>query len=247
MLAKSMSEDSSVVVISMLGRAVLTVTLVAATLFVLLAPRSIGHSAMRVDWLVGAYSALTTAALEAPGAADVVVKPSAEETRYAVLAQSLAKRFNLVVSDTLDVVRIAHVQARQFGLDPLLVVAMIAVESRFNPLAESPMGAKGLMQIIPQFHLAKFSKFGGEQAIYDPEPNIHVGIRILKSYLLRTGDMTSALQSYAGAVADQSDAYTQKVMSEKQRLESALHQAQPQLRATTAHQSTVLAQDGQAL
>ena len=59
--------------------------------------------------------------------------------------------------------------------------------------------------------------------------------------------MTSALQSYAGAVADQSDAYTQKVMSEKQRLESALHQAQPQLRATTAHQSTVLAQDGQAL
>ena len=46
----------------------------------------------------------------------------------------------------------AYRAAREVGLDPLLVLAVISVESRFNPIAESVMGAKGLMQIIPKYH-----------------------------------------------------------------------------------------------
>ena len=81
----------------------------------------------------------------------------------------------------------------EVGLDPLLVLAVIAVESRFNPIAESGMGAKGLMQIIPRFHLDKLRAAGGEDAVFDPESNILVGARILQEYVYRTGTLDAGL------------------------------------------------------
>ena len=85
--------------------------------------------------------------------------------------------------------------AHEVGLDPLLVLAMIAVESSFNPEASSSMGAKGLMQIIPRFHLAKLEAYGGEDAVLDPESNIAAGTRILQEYVHRLGSLEAGLQT----------------------------------------------------
>jgi len=138
------------------------------------------------------------------------------------LVGHLTRRFQIAAEPTTRIVEAAYRTAAQVGLDPLLVLAVISVESRFNPIAESGMGAKGLMQIIPKYHLDKLKEVGGEDAVFDPESNIHVGARILQEYVHRTGTLEAGLQFYNGALRDNSAAYAQKVMAERSRLEQVL-------------------------
>lgn len=149
------------------------------------------------------------------------------EGRYRVLADFLARRYRISQDATLDLVSFAHAAGYQLGLDPLLIIAVIAVESRFNPIAESVAGAKGLMQVIPKYHAEKLEEFGGEQAVFDPRINILVGSRILKEYVRRTGDTITALQMYAGAADDLQGGYSTKVLSEKKRLQSVVNHSKP--------------------
>jgi len=86
----------------------------------------------------------------------------------------------------------------QVGLDPLRFSAVMAVESRFNPVAESLMGAKGLMQVIPRHHLDKLLEHGGKEAVLDPMINIALGARILKEYVRRTGSLEAVCSSITG-------------------------------------------------
>jgi len=146
----------------------------------------------------------------------------AEEARYRALSRFVAKRYLVSRDVAFDLVTVAHRAGHQLKLDPLLIIAVIAIESRFNPIAESPAGAKGLMQIIPRYHGDKLEEFGGEQAVFEPEANIHVGARILKEYLRRTGNLGIALQMYAGALADDEDQYTRKVLNERHRLQQVV-------------------------
>lgn len=158
-------------------------------------------------------------AVAAPAPEPVAVSSATpEDSRYRALSEFLAKRYRVSRAVTHDLVTIAHAAGQQIGVDPLLIIAVIAVESRFNPIAESVAGAKGLMQIIPRYHTDKFRDFGGVKAVFDPEANIVVGSQIIKEYLARTGNLNSALQLYVGAASDQRSAYFGKVMTEKQRL-----------------------------
>src|SRR5687767_636561 len=145
-----------------------------------------------------------------------------EQRRYRALATFLAKRYKVSQAVTLDLVTMAHAAGHQIGVDPLLIIAMMAVESRFNPIAESVMGAKGLMQIIPQYHTDKFRELGGVKKVFDPETNILVGSQIIKEYMVRTGNINSALQMYGGVSTDDNDGYFGRVMNEKQRLQQVL-------------------------
>jgi soluble lytic murein transglycosylase-like protein len=166
----------------------------------------------------------------APAAAPVAAVAAAAEyaaametPRLRALAEFLAKRYKVSQAITFDLVTMAHSAGQQIGLDPLLIIAVMAVESRFNPIAESVMGAKGLMQIIPKYHVDKFRQFGGEKyAVFDPETNILVGTRILKDYLSQTGSLDGALQRYVGASDPEDVPYIDKVMTEKERLQQVL-------------------------
>ena len=155
----------------------------------------------------------------------VSTRKEASDGHHRVLAEVVARRYRVSPDATLDLVAFAHEAARKFGLDPMLIIAMIAIESRFNPIAESGVGAKGLMQVIPRFHPEKLKDFGGEHAVFDPQTNILVGSRILKEYLTRTGNLGIALQMYAGALHDENDTYTVKVLNERQRLLQAANQS----------------------
>lgn len=106
-------------------------------------------------------------------------------------------------------------------LDPLLVVAVIAVESSFNPFAQSSMGAQGLMQVIPRFHLEKLPEDANHLALFDPAINVRVGTLVLHEYVSRHGDVAAGLQQFAGAADDPAQAYANKVLAEKDRLEAA--------------------------
>jgi len=140
-----------------------------------------------------------------------------------ILVKYLSRRFLVATAATERMVGAAFRAAREVGLDPLLVLAVISVESRFNPIAESDMGAKGLMQIIPKYHPVKLAAAGGEAAVWDPDANIAVGARILQEYVYRTGTLEAGLQFYNGAFGDSSAQYAQKVLAERSRLLEVLH------------------------
>jgi len=133
---------------------------------------------------------------------------------------------------TTDIVSRAYAIGRETKLDPMLILAVISVESSFNPAAESSMGAKGLMQVIPRFHSEKFDPLGGEGAAFDLEANIMVGAQILKQYIHRAGDLADALRMYVGASSDENErGFSAKVMTERDRLHYVLQRLQDATRA----------------
>jgi soluble lytic murein transglycosylase-like protein len=141
------------------------------------------------------------------------------------LAHYLSRRYVVDPAASERVVQAAYLAAAQVGLDPLLLLAVAAVESSFNPLAESVMGAKGLMQIIPKYHREKLGAAGGEAALFDPAASLLLGARILQEYVRRTGTLEAGLQFYNGAFFDSSAQYARKVMAERLRLEDVLRGA----------------------
>ena len=198
-----------------------------------------GSQQQHGSWFTARDGAGADAAMpvDDPVASTAAVTP-AEDKRYRALSDFVARRYRVSQEVAYDLVHLAHITGRQLGVDPLLIIAVIAIESRFNPIAESIAGAKGLMQIIPKYHTEKFAEYGGERAVFDPVANIRVGAQILKDYIGLTGNLGIALQMYAGALADNEDQYTTKVMNEQQRLKQVLSaspaQPRPALTRTAA-------------
>ena len=155
----------------------------------------------------------------------------AENPQHRTLAVYLSRRYRVALDATEQLVGAAHEAGSRVGIDPLLILAVMAVESRFNPIAESVMGAKGLMQVIPKFHQDKLEEHGGEDSVFEPMTNILVGSRILKDAMRRGGGLMPGLQLYAGAFGDDGQQYAQKVVAEKERMQQTLKRAQTQPRA----------------
>ncbi|MGB7543555.1 MAG: transglycosylase SLT domain-containing protein [Burkholderiales bacterium] len=152
----------------------------------------------------------------------------ADNPKYRALAGYLSRRYRIASGATEQLVGAAHDAGQEVGLDPLLILAVMAIESRFNPIAESVVGAKGLMQVMPKHHQDKLAEAGGEESMLDPTTNIFLGARILKEYIRRTGSLEAGLQSYNGALSDASSQYAQKVIAEKERLQQAVRRVERQ-------------------
>jgi soluble lytic murein transglycosylase-like protein len=149
------------------------------------------------------------------------VEPSLEP-RQRALAGFIARRYRVAETASAAYVSRAYRSGLELSIDPLLVLAVIAVESRYNPVAESSMGAKGLMQVIPRYHEEKLLAHGGERALLEPEANIQVGTQILQEYMARAGAMEIALQMYNGALDEPTARYAGKVLAERERLRQFL-------------------------
>jgi len=142
-----------------------------------------------------------------------------EEREQRALAEFISKRWRIAETAATSFVSIAYRAGERYSVDPVLILSVVAIESRFNPVAESVVGAKGLMQIIPKYHLDKLLDHGGEEALLDPEVNINVGAQILHEYYRRLQDQEAALQRYAGAFDEPTSRYAAKVFEERMRLE----------------------------
>jgi len=165
-------------------------------------------------------------------ASSVRARPAATASpESVVLTEYLSQRYRLDPDATRQLVNAACDAGQQEGLDPLLVLAVIAIESRFNPIAESIIGAKGLMQVVPAMHADKIDALGGAQAMLDPMINIHVGARILSEYIVRQGSLEAGLQFYNGASSDATAAYARKVLAEQERLRQAVRERESGYRA----------------
>jgi soluble lytic murein transglycosylase-like protein len=143
--------------------------------------------------------------------------PAEENPEQRALAEFIAKKYRVAEEAIAGIVSSAYRAGAEHRVDPLLILAVVAIESRFNPLAESVFGAKGLMQIMPKYHKDKLPGYGGDNALLEPEVNIQVGAQILREYLRRSGEIQSALQMYVGD-GSPDQLYPERVLAERARM-----------------------------
>ncbi|WP_196140598.1 transglycosylase SLT domain-containing protein [Aliikangiella sp. G2MR2-5] len=100
--------------------------------------------------------------------------------------------------ERLTILRLVHQEATNFELDPMLVLALIQVESAFDHYAVSNAGARGLMQVMP-FWKDELGKPG--DSLFDIETNLRYGCAILSLYLEKEKkNTTRALARYNGSL-----------------------------------------------
>lgn len=137
------------------------------------------------------------------------------------LVRYIAKRYRIANTVTQQLVKAALDAGHEFNLDPLLILAVMAVESSFNPYAESGAGAQGLMQVMTRVHEDKYEPFGGTNVALHPPANIRVGARILKDCINRAGTLEGGLKFYVGATTATDGGYGARVIAERQRMRQA--------------------------
>lgn len=110
-------------------------------------------------------------------------------------------RWALTLLYPLEYKAIIFERAREHGLDPYLVAAVIRTESHFQPDATSSQGARGLMQIMPEtgrWAAAEMQIPYSEELLYDPDYNIRMGCWYLAELHREFGDTVLALAAYNG-------------------------------------------------
>lgn len=154
----------------------------------------------------------------------VAAEPANEalSARMLVAMNYVSRRYRVAPDALEPIFATAQVAGRQLHLDPLLIIAVIGIESRFNPFSESVVGAKGLMQVMPRFHQDKLPEDADQTAFLNPVINVQVGARILQESIRRNGGLENGLQQFAGAISDPERRYSTKVLAEKLRLEQAV-------------------------
>jgi soluble lytic murein transglycosylase-like protein len=192
---------------------------------VALAVLLLSASTLRLEAAATASPHPAVMTVEPADAGAVAVRPapvySGSPASVDALAAALARKYRVSEDAMRDLVDAAYREGERNGVDPLLIIAVIGVESRFNPIARSDGGAMGLMQVIPHYHEDKFDAARGE-SVLDPRTNIQIGAAVLREYIRRGGTEIAGLQLYNGAVDDDSNAYAHKVLFEKQRLQAAI-------------------------
>ena len=140
--------------------------------------------------------------------------------QQAAVAYWLSKKYRVAPEPLSALVAEAYEIGIRTKLDPTLILAVMAVESGFNPFAQSPVGAQGLMQVMTKIHSDKYENFGGKLAAFDPLTNLRVGVKVLQECIARAGSIEGGLRYYVGAANIEDDGgYTEKVMAEHARLQ----------------------------
>lgn len=164
-----------------------------------------------------------------PGVADgdavqraTAIDPSKLTREQALVARWIARKYKVAQEPVGRLVHEAWMMGSRAGIEPTLILAIVAVESSFNPFAQSAMGAQGLMQVMTRVHDEKYEAFGGTHAAFDPVSNLRVGVQVLKECIARAGGVQEGLRRYVGASAmDDDGGYASRVLAEQARLRDA--------------------------
>ena len=154
------------------------------------------------------------------GEPDAIARATAADPKdlnraQAAVAGWLARRYRVAPEPVSRLVQEAWRVGELVNLDPTLILAVMAVESSFNPFAQSPVGAQGLMQVMTKVHDDKYEAFGGSHAAFDPVTNLRVGVQVLKECIARAGSLEAGLRYYVGAANSDDGGYATKVLVEQ--------------------------------
>ena len=190
----------------------------------------IRHSveAETLSWLQARQDArvqTTTLAVAEPdlGEPDAIARATASDPKdlsrtQAAVAVWLSRRYHVAPEPVSRLVQEAWRVGALTDLDPTLILAVMAVESSFNPFAQSAVGAQGLMQVMTKVHDDKYEAFGGSHAAFDPVTNLRVGVQVLKECIARAGSLEAGLRFYVGAANSDDGGYAMKVLVEQNTL-----------------------------
>jgi hypothetical protein len=187
----------------------------------------VGLEQRTLNWLQARHDARTEGTMEAmaafnePGAiARATASDPKELTRQqAAVAVWISRRYKVAPEPVSRLVKEAWTVGARANLDPTLILAIMAIESSFNPFAQSPVGAQGLMQVMTHIHDDKYEAFGGNHAAFDPVTNLRVGVQVLKECISRAGSLEAGLRYYVGAANLADDGgYAGKVLAEQEHL-----------------------------
>ena len=138
------------------------------------------------------------------------------------LAKWISRKYRVSNEAVREIVEVSFSAGDKFEVDPYVIIAVIAIESSFNPLAESSAGALGLMQVMPLIHRKKFEKYGGFDKSLDVKVNVYVGTEILKNFYLRYGNYQRALLAYVGVPQNSKSRYPKRVLRLRDRLKKLI-------------------------
>jgi hypothetical protein len=156
-----------------------------------------------------------------PNAIDrtTAASPTDLPKQQAAVAYWLSKKYRVAAEPLSALVAEAYDIGKRTKLDPTLILAIMAVESSFNPFAQSNVGAQGLMQVMTRVHGDKYESAGGRLTAFDPVTNMRVGVKVLQECISRAGSIEGGLRYYVGAANLEEDGgYAAKVMAEHERL-----------------------------
>ena len=143
-------------------------------------------------------------------------EPENSALRIAVVTETWPPEVNGVAMTVARLVQEAWHVGQRMGVEPTLVLAVMSIESGFNPFAQSQVGAQGLMQVMTRVHHDKYEAFGGKHAAFDPLTNLRVGVQVLKDCIRRAGSVEGGLKYYVGAANLPHDrGYVAKVLAEQ--------------------------------
>jgi len=215
------------------GMALLGLGLALVTLILLTNPQLRGDAEQKLlDWLQQRQSGEIMADDESKDRVEATLATSLPKEQ-AQVASWISRKYRVAPEAVGTLVAEAFALGSKIKLDPTLILAVMAIESRFNPFAQSPVGAQGLMQVLTRVHSDKYEDFGGKQAALDPLINLRVGVQVLQDCIRNAGSIEGGLRRYVGAVETDGSDYVAKVMAEQQRLRSVARGVKLPINAAT--------------
>ena len=189
-----------------------------------------GLETRALGWLIDRATARTQVVVVDPKLNDVLLAMAEPEAiqrataadpadlnrQQAAVAYWLSRRYSVAPEPVSRLVQEAWDVGRRAGVEPTLILAIMAIESSFNPFAQSHVGAQGLMQVMTRIHHDKYQIFGGQNAAFDPVTNLRVGVQVLKECIQRAGSLEGGLKYYVGAANLADDGgYAYRVLAEQ--------------------------------
>jgi hypothetical protein len=179
---------------------------------------------MLMDWL----EMRQAEGLDTPSASDASYRSTATTLKglpkdQLAVTQWLSRRYRVSPEPVAALVIEAWAVGERSQIPPSLILAIVAIESKFNPFTAGTQGAMGLMQIDPDAHVKALAPFGGRLAVFDPVTNLRVGVRHLQDLMLQSETIEVALRQYASDSGQTEDGtYVERVLNEQKLLEKLL-------------------------
>ena len=166
--------------------------------------------------------------LETPTANDAAYRSTATSLKglpkdQLAVTYWLSRRYRVSPEPLAALVTEAWAVGERSQIPPTLILAIMAIESKFNPFTSGTQGAMGLMQINPDARATELASFGGRLAVFDPVTNLRLGARLLQDLILQSETIEEALRQYASASGQAEDSvYIERVLAEQKFLEKLL-------------------------
>ena len=168
--------------------------------------------------------------------------PQALPHEQAKLVLWIGRKYQVAPEPVAALVAEAYKTGQASHIDPALILAVMAIESSFNPFAQSTAGAQGLMQVMTRVHVDKYDGYGGQFAAFDPLSNLRVGVWVLRDCIDKTGSTAQGLRCYVGAANLKTDGgYVNKVLAEYGRLQQVISQADQATSPRHVHTTVIAA------